>query len=223
MDSVQILGDANIRLAYRSLTKWTIMTTLVIDGHPNPDSLCAAIAIRYADAHPEAVLLALRDLTFDQNMRFGYTRRQELEPDLQAAWQSLLEADHVVVVTPVWWGSVPALLKGFFDRLLLPKRAYRMKSSGLPEGMLTGRTGRLIVTTDSPWWYLRLVGDTTVRHVRQTTLRFCGIAPVRATRLGPVKGSTSEVRARWLTKVERLARSDADRPARGSGVRSVNA
>jgi putative NADPH-quinone reductase len=189
------------------------MTTLVIDGHPNPDSLCAAIAMRYSDAHAGAVLLAVRDLTFDQNLRFGYTRRQELEPDLQSAWQSLLEADHVVVVTPVWWGSVPALLKGFLDRLLLPRRAYRMKSSGLPEGMLAGRTGRLIVTTDSPWWYLRLAGDTMVRHVRQTTLRFCGIGPVRATRFGPVKGSTAGVRSRWLARVERLARADAHRLA----------
>jgi NAD(P)H dehydrogenase (quinone) len=185
------------------------MTTLVIDGHPNPDSLCAALAERYARAHGDAEVLALRDLDFDPNMRFGYTRRQELEPDLELAWQLLLDARHVVVVTPVWWGSVPALLKGFFDRLLLPRRAYRMKSNGLPEGLLSGRTGRVIVTSDSPWWYLLLVGDTTVRHVRQTTLRFCGIRPIGTTRLGPVKGSSDERRARWLSKVEGLGRADA--------------
>lgn len=185
------------------------MNALVIDGHPNPHSLCAAIAIRYAEAHGDAHVLALRDLEFDQNMRFGYTKRQELEPDLQLAWQRLLEAGHVVVVTPVWWGSVPALLKGFFDRLLLPKRAYRVKPNGLPEGLLSGRTGRVIVTTDSPWWYLRLAGDTTMRHVRQTTLRFCGISRVKATRFGPVKGSTEELRASWLSKIERIARADA--------------
>ncbi|WP_044442217.1 NAD(P)H-dependent oxidoreductase [Agreia bicolorata] len=185
------------------------MNTLVIDGHPNPHSLCAGIAARYAQAHGDAQVLALRDLDFDQNMHFGYSRRQELEPDLQLAWQRLLDAQHVVVVTPVWWGSVPALLKGFFDRLLLPRRAYRIKPNGLPEGLLSGRTGRVIVTTDSPWWYLPLVGDTTVRHVRQTTLRFCGITRVKATRLGPVKGSTDELRATWLSKIERIARADA--------------
>ena len=185
------------------------MNALVIDGHPNPHSLCAVIAIRYAEAHGDALVLALRDLEFDQNMRFGYTKRQELEPDLQLAWQRLLEARHVVVVTPVWWGSVPALLKGFFDRLLLPKRAYRVKANGLPEGLLLGRTGRVIVTMDSPWWYLRLAGDTTMRHVRQTTLRFCGISRVKATRIGPVKGSTEELRAGWLSKIERIARADS--------------
>lgn len=187
------------------------MTTLIIDGHPNPDSLCAEIARRYSVAHGDAHVLALRDLEFDQNMRFGYTRRQELESDLQHAWQLLLDADHVVVVTPVWWGSVPALLKGFFDRLLLPRRAYRIKPNGLPEGLLSGRTGRVIVTSDSPRWYLRLAGDTTMRHVRQTTLGFCGIRPVHATRLGPVKGSSDDTRAMWLSKVERLARADGRR------------
>lgn len=210
-------------IAFSPRTKRTIMTTLVIDGHPNPQSLCAAIAARYAAAHEGASVLALRDLDFDQNMHFGYTRRQELEPDLQLAWQRLLDADHVVVVTPVWWGSVPALLKGFFDRLLLPKRAYRMKPNGLPEGLLSGRTGRVIVTTDSPLWYLPLVGDTTVRHVRQTTLRFCGIAHVKATRFGPVKGSTDELRAKWLSKIERIARADSERLVRSHVQRRVSA
>lgn len=187
------------------------MSTLIIDGHPNADSYCAAIAATYAEANTTSTLLALRDLNFDHNMRHGYTRRQDLEPDLERAWQLLLDADHIVVVTPVWWGSVPALLKGFFDRILLPHRAYRIRPSGLPEGLLAGRTGRLVVTADSPLWYLPLVGDTTVRHVRQLTMRFCGIRPVRATRIGPIKHSTLEQRERWLAKVAGLGRADAVR------------
>ncbi|SMH28465.1 Putative NADPH-quinone reductase (modulator of drug activity B) [Rathayibacter oskolensis] len=190
------------------------MHTLIIDGHPNPGSLCAALARNYADAHGDARVLAVRDLEFDPDMRFGYTRRQELEPDLERAWELLDEARHVVVVTPVWWGSVPAVLKGFFDRVLLPRRAYRTKENGFPEGLLTGRTGRVIVTSDSPRWYLRLVGDTTVRHVRQTTLRFCGVRPVRATRFGPVKASTPEQRDTWLAEAGRLGRLDAKRSGR---------
>ncbi|MGV8852505.1 MAG: NAD(P)H-dependent oxidoreductase [Rhodoglobus sp.] len=190
------------------------MNTVIIDGHPNPNSLCAAIAVEYATGHSNSTVVALRDLQFDPSLHFGYTRRQDLEPDLEHTWKLLLDAQHIVVVTPIWWGSVPALLKGFFDRLLLPKRAYQVKANGLPEGLLAGRTGRVIVTTDSPWWYLPLVGDTTVRHVRETTLRFCGIKPVRTTRLGPVKGSTLEQRKRWLAKVARLGREDAARLAR---------
>ena len=159
------------------------MNTVIIDGHPNSHSLCAAIAAHYAEAHGDASVVALRDLQFDPSLHLGYTRRQELEPDLERAWQLLLDAQHA------------------------------------------GRTGRVIVTSDSPWWYLRLVGDTTVRHVRDTTLRFCGIKPVRATRLGPVKGSTVERRERWLAHVARLGRADAARlsarDSRQQGSRSA--
>ncbi|MBD8519082.1 NAD(P)H-dependent oxidoreductase [Plantibacter sp. CFBP 8804] len=187
------------------------MPALVIDGHPNPGSLCAALATSYAEAHGDATVLAVRDLAFDPNLRLGYTRRQDLEPDLERAWEQILAADHIVIVAPVWWGSVPAVLKGFFDRLLLPRRAYRMKSNGLPEGLLAGRTGRVIVTSDSPSWYLPLVGDTTVKQLRTTTLRFCGIKPVAVNRFGRVKDSTVEQRQRWLAKAAQNGRTDAAR------------
>ena len=187
------------------------MRTLVIDGHPNPDSLCSSLARTYVEANVDASVLALRDLDFDQNLRFGYARRQDLEPDLELAWRLMLDADHIVIVTPIWWGSVPALLKGFFDRVLLPRRAYQVRSNGTVKGLLAGRTGHIIVTSDSPRWYLPLVGDTTVRHVRQTTLRFCGIRSVGVTRLGPVRGSTGDQRDRWLAKVARLGSADSRR------------
>lgn len=185
------------------------MRALVIDSHPNPHSLCAAIAQRYTEAHRDAHVVALRDLNFDLIMHHGYTERQELEPDLQMAWEQIVNADHIVVVTPVWWGSVTPLLKGFFDRTLLPHVAYRTKRSGLPEGLLKGRSGRVIVTSDSPRWYLALMGDTTVKHVRKTTLKFCGLRPVKSTRFGPVKSSTDSKRTQWLDATAELAKRDS--------------
>lgn len=190
------------------------MPTLVIDGHPNPDSLSAAIAAGYARAHGDATLLAIRDLDFDPVLRLGYRGEQALEPDLAAAQRAIERADHVVVVVPVWWGSIPALAKGFFDRAFLPRWAFRYRANGLVEGLLAGRSGRVIVTTDSPLWYLRAVGDTTVRAVRDRTMRFSGIRPVRALRLGPVRGSSDERRRRWLARVERVAAIDRARADR---------
>lgn len=190
------------------------MPALVIDAHPNPNSLIAALAQRYTDAYGDAQLLTLRDLEFDPIMRFGYTQRQELEPDLQNAWDLIQLANHIVIVTPVWWGSTTPLLKGFFDRVLLPHRAYVTKPSALPSGLLKGRTGRVIVTSDSPRLYLSYMGDTTVKHIRRTTLKFCGIKPVKATRFGPVKGSTTQQRDRWLHQVATIAKSDAAKASR---------
>lgn len=186
------------------------MHTLVIDGHPNPDSLCAALAKRYADAHGDARILAVRDLAFDQNMRFGYTKRQELEPDLQEAWAAIQDATRIVLVTPVWWGSVPSLLQGFFDRLLLPRMAYDA-SGPLPKGLLKGRSARIIMTADSPGYYLRLTGNTPIRQLKTHVLGFVGLAPIAVTLFSPVKTSTPETRANWLARAASLGRKDAKR------------
>ncbi|WP_424465326.1 NAD(P)H-dependent oxidoreductase [Pseudoclavibacter helvolus] len=186
------------------------MHTLVIDGHPNRDSLCAALAVRYAEAHGDARVLSVRDLAFDQNLRFGYTRRQELEPDLLDAWTAIQDASRVVIVTPVWWGSVPALLQGFFDRLLLPRMAY--DASGIvPKGLLKGRGARIIVTADSPGLYLRLTGNTAIRQLKTHVLGFVGLAPVAVTRFSPVKTSTMKRREQWLEDAASLGAKDAKR------------
>lgn len=195
------------------------MSTLVIDGHPDPLSLTAELARRYVAAHGDAELLAVRDLVFDPNLVHGHRGVQELEPDIIDASRRIAAAEHVVVATPVWWGSVPALLKGFFDRVLLRRWAFEYRGN-LPIGLLKGRSARIIVTSDSPRWYLFLVGDTTVRHVRTTTLRFVGIRPVRLSRFMSVRTSTAAQREEWLRRIERDARADAARSARSSAVPS---
>ncbi len=189
-------------------------TILVIDGHPDPSSLTAQLAASYAaGAGEHAVTLTLRDLDFDLTLRTGYRVPQDLEPDLVRAQELLLWADHVAVFTPLWWGSVPALLKGFFDRTLERGWAFRYKENGLPEGLLTGRTGRLAVTSDSPRWYLPLVGDTTVKQVKGRTMEFCGIKPTNVTRYAGVHGRSEADIAAWVRSAADLGVADAARPS----------
>ena len=195
---------------------------LVIDAHPNPDSLCAALAGRYAEsarqAGAEVTLLALRDLRFDPVLHQGYRGEQALEPDLQRAQRLIESSTQLCLVTPLWWGSVPALLKGFFDRAFQRGWAYRYLPNGRPLGLLAGRSARLMLTTDSPGWYLRLLqGDPTVKQLVRSTLRFCGLAPVRVTRFGPVHASTPALRAGWLERAARLGAQDAAQRSAAKG------
>ena len=186
---------------------------LVIDGHPDASSLTAGLAASYlAGAGADAAALTLRDLTFDPDLRGSYREPQLLEPDLVRARELLEWSDHVAVFTPVWWGSVPALLKGFFDRTLERGWAFRYRDNGMPEGLLAGRTGRLVVTSDSPRWYLPLVGDTTVKQVRGRTMEFCGIKPTRVTRYADVRSRTDEQLAAWVRQAGELGAADAARP-----------
>jgi putative NADPH-quinone reductase len=182
---------------------------LVLDGHPDPESLVAALARAYAHgaraSGAEVRELAVRDLTFEMNLQHGYRKRTELEPDLLAAQDSLRWAEHLVVLHPVWWGACPALLKGFFDRVLLPGFFFKKRPGSIWwDKLLTGRSGRIIYTLDTPrlfWW---LSGRPSYMALKYITLGYCGVSPIRGTALGIVRLSTPERRARWLTEVERL-------------------
>ncbi|CAM3638060.1 NAD(P)H-dependent oxidoreductase [Paracidovorax anthurii] len=183
----------------------------VILGHPDSSSFCGALAERYAAAARaaghEVRLLKLGDMDFDPILRHGYQRVQPLEPDLQEVSDAILWARHLVFVYPIWWGSIPALLKGMLDRVLLPGYAFRMrKDSPWWDKLLAGRSADLIVTMDTPPWYYRLIYSMPGHHqMKKTILEYCGVKPVRITALGPVRYAPEQRRGRWLQRIERLA------------------
>ncbi len=187
---------------------------LVILAHPRKESLCGGLARRYADAAREAGgrvrSLDLADLPFDPVLHEGYLRPQEWEATLDAAWMDVTWAQHLVFVYPNWWGTFPALLKGFFDRVFLPGKAFKYRpDSPMWDKLLTGRSARVLVTMDSPPWYYRfLIGAPGDKQIKRSVLGFCGIAPVHISHFGSVRNSTAEQRGRWLDKVASLARDD---------------
>ncbi len=184
---------------------------LVILGHPSGDGLCGAIARTYAAsaeaAGHEVRLLRLDALRFDPILHAGYHGIQALEPDLLAAQEAIAWAGHLAFVFPIWWGGVPALLKGFLDRVFLPGFAFRYRAGkAFPEQLLRGRTAHLLVTMDTPPWYFRWVYRMPgIHQMRKTTLAFCGIRPVRTMAFGPVLGSAARQREAWLERVRAVA------------------
>lgn len=84
--------------------------------------------------------IRLRDLKFNPILEYGYRKRTELESDLLDSQKKILWADHIVWIYPVWWGSVPALLKGFLDRVLIPGFAFKKREGSVWwDKFLTGR------------------------------------------------------------------------------------
>lgn len=183
---------------------------LLINGHPDKKSLCRALAQRYvigAEKTGAAIKqVNLIDLDFSPILKQGYNQRTDLEPDLISIREEIIKANHLVFVYPNWWGTYPALLKGFIDRVFLPDFAYRyVGNSAFPEKLLKGKSARLIVTMDTPSWYYALVYKKPGHNsMRKSVLHFCGVKPVKITSFAPVKGSTENTRTTWLDKVERL-------------------
>lgn len=184
---------------------------LVLDGHPYDQSFCAAMADRYAETiknnNPLAQIeiLKLRDLKFDPILRAGYKKIQELEPDLKKAQELLKWCDHLVVISPIWWGGPTALLKGFLDRTLLPGFAFKYRqNSKFWDKLMAGKTGHIIVTSDAPTWWMRWIrGDSTVCLLKGATLEFVGFAPVKVTRIGNVKWLSDHQREEILSQIGR--------------------
>jgi len=186
---------------------------LVILGHPDKNTLCGALAQAYAvgarESGAEVRELYIGDLKFDPILWKGYHEIQALEEDLVNAQDAILWAEHLVFVYPTWWGGMPALMKGFFDRVFLPRFAFKYnKESIFWDRLLAGRSARLIATIDSPHWFDRLVYRSAGRlQFKYAILNFSGISPVRVSVLGSVKNSTPEKRASWITKVTKLGKS----------------
>lgn len=185
---------------------------LVILGHPVADSLCGALARSYSDAAAgsghEVRRINLGELSFDPLLRHGYAEPQELEPDLVEAQRQLRWAEHVVFVYPTWWGSMPALMKGFIDRTFLPGFAFKYhRRSPLWTRLLAGRTAELLITMDTPPLFNRLVNlSPGERQMKRSVLQFTGLRPTRATSFGKVRGSSPAKRAKWIAKAGRLGR-----------------
>lgn len=183
---------------------------LIILGHPNKDTFCGSLAESYkkgaVKSGAEVREIFVSDLKFDPILHRGYKEIQELEPDLVRAQELIKWAEHLVFVYPTWWATMPALLKGFFDRVFLPGFAFKYReNSPFWDKYLTGKSARVIVTMDAPAWYNFLVyGNAGQKAVKRGTLQFCGIKPVKVTTIGGVKDMKKENLTGWLTKVENL-------------------
>ncbi len=97
---------------------------VVIIGHPRTSTYCEALGESYrrgaeAAGH-EVKLFVTSKMTFDPILHEGFERVQPLETDLQAAHDAMMAADHLVIIFPLWFSSMPAILKGFLERVQQP-------------------------------------------------------------------------------------------------------
>lgn len=183
------------------------MKVLIILGHPRKSSFCSALAVAYGKGAHQAGMevrhLNVADLVFDPDVHTHSPREQHQEPDVQRAQELLQWADHWVFVFPNWWGSMPARLKGFLDRVLVPGFAFHEREGGGYEGLLHEKSAHLLLTMDTPPWVYRLIlKQPGVQALKAATLKFCGVSPVRVSLFGVVKGASPEQCQKWLQEAE---------------------
>ncbi len=186
---------------------------LLLLGHPDPEGVCGLLADAYergakAAGH-QVDRLNIGEMQFDPILHKGYREVQECEPDLCRFQDLLNEADHFVIVYPVWWYGMPALLKGLFDRAWLPGSAFRYIRT--PAGKKTifwhrlyrGKTARIIETSGSWPLLVALLPGNVHSQLKWGILWFAGFK-TRTTWFGPAEHPPERRKTHWLKTVEKL-------------------
>ncbi|TAH34224.1 MAG: flavodoxin family protein [Alphaproteobacteria bacterium] len=191
---------------------------LVILGNParQRKSLCESLALAYekgaTETGNEVRLIKIADLEFDPILHEGYKGIQSLEPAIADAQTQLAWADHIVIVYPLWQFSMPALLKGFFERVLMKGFAFDFGTDDGPfvhAKFLRNKSARIIQTMAMPSLMYRLFARQHGAKALRSTLNFCGISPVRFSYYGMTEKINEDQANSYIDEVKILGRRGA--------------
>lgn len=176
----------------------------LINGHPHgsKEHLCHAIADAYAKgargagAKLRRIDLAALDIPYLRDSADFATPPPKAILECQEAMRA---ADHLVVIYPLWLGSMPALVKSFFEQLSRNEFAIAAsEKGGWPRKMLKGKSARVIVTMGMPSAaYKVFFGAHGVKSFESAILGMSGFKPIRETLIGGA-GEIDDKRAKAL-------------------------
>ena len=181
-------------------------------GHCDKSGICGDLADAYEEgAHAGGHTIErmnLGDIHFDPILHRGYRAVQELEPDLKRFQELVLWADHLVIVYPVWWVGMPAILKGLFDRAWLPGSAFRYiktkagKRTIFWPRLYRGKSARTILTSGTPPLLVRFLPGNVNAQLKWGILWYAGFK-VPSKWFGPSENIPEGKRKNWLDTVRR--------------------
>ena len=184
------------------------MNALIIYSHPNTKSFNYAILGQVKQGlkdggHTFEVIDLYAD-SFNPVLVYNESsKRSELMNDVETAhYRELIkQADELIFIYPIWWYGMPAILKGFIDRVFVSGFAYTSGGKA-PKGMLSNKSAWVIYTIDSPTWFVKLFRKNIEwKTMKDAILNYCGIRNVKKTRLAGVKYSDLNKRQKWMKDI----------------------
>lgn len=189
------------------------MKILIIYAHPNKKSFNHAAlehiqnGLDWSGNHSYQVI-DLYEEQFNPILKFDEEdRRHDLhkDPEMKKYRDLVKESDILIFIFPIWWHGLPAILKGFFDRVFVKNFAYSYEEK-FPKGLLTGKSAWVLYTQDSSKWFVALFRmNSEWLTIKWAILKFCGFKRVRKLMFTGVKDSSLEKRESWLSYLEKEA------------------
>lgn len=186
---------------------------LIIQGHPDPagghfgHALAGAYAIGATAAGHAVRRVNVAALDFPLLQTQADWNTGPVPEGLRNAQADIAWADHLAIFFPLWLGTMPARLKGFFEQVLRPGFAFLAEGGRAPRKGLAGKSARVVVTMGMPvFWYRWYFGAHGVRGLERSVLAFCGVDSIRETFIGLVGMKQEKTRDRWIGRLEELGR-----------------
>lgn len=189
------------------------MNVVIVFNHPYEGSYCNAI-LKSVRAGLESTantvdLIHLDNEGFNPVMTAAdlkaFKNRAPVDPKVMEYRQRLSAADHLIFIFPIWWELMPALTKGFIDKVIFPGVAYDYTPGGY--GMIPLfkkiRSITVITTMNTPGFLYRLVFGNAIRKAVITgTFWKMGYKNRRWINLSGVKQASEQKRIKWLRNIE---------------------
>lgn len=192
------------------------MNALIIYAHPNPHSFNGAVVKDIKEElENKGTTVQVKDL---YAMNFNpvlsaedfkaFYGEGELPQDIKQEQEDIKKANLVIFVAPVWWYTVPAIMKGYFDRVFSMGFAYEYTTTG-PKGLLTDKKGLVITTAGADAKIAEVTGmqDALTNSLVNGLLGFCGFAEAKGKTLYAVTTVSDEERKKMLKDVRELVAS----------------
>ncbi|MGG4470583.1 NAD(P)H-dependent oxidoreductase [Paenibacillus alvei] len=182
------------------------MNHLVIYAHPNEESFNHAILGTVVESLQEkgheVMVRDLYAIGIDPVLKFD--GKGEVDPEIKKEQEYISKADVITLIYPIWWTGMPAILKGYIDRVYSYGFAYQYNTDGGIDKLLAGKKGLIINTHGTPKDIYDSIGMTEALKKTSTTgiFEFCGIESVGHLTFGSVPSVDDSTRKGMLEEIK---------------------
>lgn len=185
------------------------MTTIVL-AHPwhgsFNKSILDSIVSKLEEGNRKYNIIDLNKENFDPVFREEELKLYKdggFADDQVGDYQKILNSSsELIVIFPIWWYNMPAILKGFIDKVMLRGFAYNKNSAGFLIGSLENIKRTFVITTsEAPTWYLKFMGNPIKRVLTGSTLKQIGLKNIKWFNSENTTSDSNEKRQKFLDKV----------------------